>query len=676
MPKPSHRRLTEAKMEDLWDDDDDDDILQLVDRPPMSQVALPTKVAVPKNDDLLKAKGEVGILRQKLSMLEKTVKEHDESQKKLQFDLKTSHAEEVEKLKVELERLEDERKFMLLEQRHLFTPRNSSKSTSSHGNDTAEPSPMEAKRRKMEPAKQYVPLAQNLNVDDGSLFFDHLVSYKLLGAEHTVLESLDHICNYETDLILSPDIEIIKARSPLGPTLRALIFKWKSIYSLDQLVDKTLEILAIAIKSVSDLPENRLAIPFLLSLMHCTINFRHSATSISSLKDVFQFVTDFIITDPSFLKQTLHENPLELDVSPDVFQYSMLDQLCMTYSFDVLETCVVIMLTCNPEEQAILLNDDTIAENLVKCCNLALSISYKPVLPIIINTTEILLGVVELEPKESIWENKWLTLFPKLIQNWSRPIIFDSEKINFAGLNRCCGNNANHVKLNSILDFSDIRYLPMIIENEFEHLSFTALENQEYWAIHIQMNITIIMHKLLQRHRSTLCSLDFLQKTFSLFSSYHEKLLTIFLNRDQTNDVKRQQLLSALLRLIYFCWVSISDDYKRSLRLDELTICLWRIVYGSSESTSELSTEWAALVNPLKTLALDEERKCLDDAYDEENLPAFMHLEEKDIKRESAVSKFTINDSWAFKEMAKYILESITTMDEADSLYVAMVSDI
>ncbi|CDO92740.1 unnamed protein product [Kluyveromyces dobzhanskii CBS 2104] len=622
--KKCHRRLTEAKMEDLWDDDDDDDILQLVDRPPMSQVALPTKVAVPKNDDLLKAKGEVGILRQKLSMLEKTVKEHDESQKKLQFDLKTSHAEEVEKLKVELERLEDERKFMLLEQRHLFTPRNSSKSTSSHGNDTAEPSPMEAKRRKMEPAKQYVPLAQNLNVDDGSLFFDHLVSYKLLGAEHTVLESLDHICNYETDLILSPDIEIIKARSPLGPTLRALIFKWKSIYSLDQLVDKTLEILAIAIKSVSDLPENRLAIPFLLSLMHCTINFRHSATSISSLKDVFQFVTDFIITDPSFLKQTLHENPLELDVSPDVFQYSMLDQLCMTYSFDVLETCVVIMLTCNPEEQAILLNDDTIAENLVKCCNLALSISYKPVLPIIINTTEILLGVVELEPKESIWENKWLTLFPKLIQNWSRPIIFDSEKINFAGLNRCCGNNANHVKLNSILDFSDIRYLPMIIENEFEHLSFTALENQE----------------------------------------------------DQTNDVKRQQLLSALLRLIYFCWVSISDDYKRSLRLDELTICLWRIVYGSSESTSELSTEWAALVNPLKTLALDEERKCLDDAYDEENLPAFMHLEEKDIKRESAVSKFTINDSWAFKEMAKYILESITTMDEADSLYVAMVSDI
>lgn len=663
-------------MADLWDDnDDDDDILELVNRPPMSQMAVPIKPPESQAEQLMKAKGEVGVLRQKLSMLEKTLREHDDNQKKLESSLKSSHEEEVTKLKIELERLEDERKFMLLEQKHLFTPRNSSKSETTHETETAEPSPIENKRRRMEPVKEYVTLTQNFKVDDGSLFYDHLLNFKLLGSEHTVLEMLDHICTYKTDLILSPEHKIIKARLPLGRPIRSLIFKWKSIYTLDQLVDKTLEILAIAIKSVSVLPENKLAIPFLISLMHCTINFRHSATSVSSLKDVFQFITDFIISDPKFLKQPLHESPLDLDVSPDVFQYSMLDQLCMTYSFDVLETCIVILLNCNTRAQEIVLNDATIAENLIKCCNFTLSISYKPIMPIIVNVTEILLGIVELDGAENVWKGKWAVLFSKLIQNWERSLTFDSVSLNFAGLNRCCGDNSNHSMIDNIISLEEVRYLPMIIENEFEPLTFTALDNLEYWSIQIQINITLIMHKLLHRYRSTLCSLEFLQKTFSLFSSHQELLLTVFLDRDHISDIKRQELLSVLLKLIYFCWVSISDEYKRALRLDELTICLWRIVYGWPESTDELSTEWAALINPLKALALEEEKKYFDDAYDEDNLPAFMHSEELDIKRESAVSKFNNNSSWPLRDMAKYILESITTMDEADSLYVAMVSE-
>ena len=125
-------------MADLWDDDDDDDILELGNRPPMSQVAL---VVQNKNtsqdskdvDEILKAKGEVGVLRQKIGMLEKIMREHDENQRKIQHDLKSSHEEEVRKLKIELQRLEDEKKFMIVEQKHLFTPRNSSKSSGTGG---------------------------------------------------------------------------------------------------------------------------------------------------------------------------------------------------------------------------------------------------------------------------------------------------------------------------------------------------------------------------------------------------------------------------------------------------------------------------------------------------------------------------------------------------------------
>lgn len=86
-------------MADLWDDnDDDDDILELVNRPPMSQMAVPIKPPESQAEQLMKAKGEVGVLRQKLSMLEKTLREHDDNQKKLESSLKSSHEEEVTKL--------------------------------------------------------------------------------------------------------------------------------------------------------------------------------------------------------------------------------------------------------------------------------------------------------------------------------------------------------------------------------------------------------------------------------------------------------------------------------------------------------------------------------------------------------------------------------------------------
>lgn len=669
-------------MADLWDDDDDDDILELGNRPPMSQVAL---VVQNKNtsqdskdvDEILKAKGEVGVLRQKIGMLEKIMREHDENQRKIQHDLKSSHEEEVRKLKIELQRLEDEKKFMIVEQKHLFTPRNSSKSSGSNETDTSIQFPNESKRRKIEPSKEYVSLGQNFKMkDDGSLFFDSLMDFRLPGVQHTVFQCLDHICTYKADLSLSTEIETIKSRSPLGPSIRSLIFKWKSVYSLDQLVDKTLEILAIAIKAICVEEETKYAIPFLIALMHNVISFRHSATSINSLKEIFQFITDFIISDPKFLKQPLHDNPLESDVSPDVFQYAMLDQLCMMYAFDVLETCITILLNCSEEEQLLLLGDDIISENLTKCCSLCLSISYKPILPLIMNVTEILLGVIEMKSHNKKWENRWSSLSSKLLHTWEKPISCNSSKLNFAGLNRCSTSNDNHWMLDKIINDNEVRYLPMIIENDFEALSPSALENQEYWTIQIQVNIAVIMHELAKRYQGILFSVDFLQKSFSLFSYQHSLLLTVFLNRDHINDVKRQQLVTILLKLINFCWFSITDECKKSLRLDELTISLWRIVYGSPASMDDITPEWVSLINPLKNLELEEQKQLLDDAYDEDNLPGFMISEELDLKRDSALSKFTINNSWAFKETAKHILESITTLDEADSLYVAMVGEV
>lgn len=105
-----------------------------------------------------------------------------------------------------------------------------------------------------------------------------------------------------------------------------------------------------------------------------------------------------------------------------------------------------------------------------------------------------------------------------------------------------------------------------------------------------------------------------------------------------------------------------------------MTICLWRIVFGSPEKLKE-SSEWSLLINPIKALTIEEEKMYFDDAYDEDILPNFMKLEESKLKESSSLSKFTINSSWIFKEISRHILESITTMDEADSLYVAMVSD-
>lgn len=500
-------------MSDVWDDEDDEDILQLGDRPPMTQVALPEVPNEPNNDELIKAKGEAGVLRQKLSLLEKTLREHDENQRKVKHELTELHQAEVQSLKIELQRLEDERKFMILEQKHLFTPRQSNKTVSSDDKETSEHSTVNIKRRKVDVPKELISLLPNHKIqDDCSLFYDYFLSFRLPGVQHTVFEALDHICLDVTDLNLANDQAVLERRNPLGPFLKILIFKWKSVFSLDKLVDKTLEALAVMIQKISTSEETRYAIPFLISLMFATTTFRYSATRISSLKDVFQFITDLIISEPKFLKQSLHQNPLELDASPDVFQYSMIDQLCMVYSFDVLESCIAILLNCSKEDQSHFINDILVTENLTKCCNLTLSISYKPFFPVVVNTTEIILGLIDLEPIEPTWNESWSTIATKLLQIWEKPLQIDSQKFNFAGLIRCCGDNSNYGMLDRLIDFKDVRYLPMIIENEFPQMSLGGYENQEYWALQTQINITKIIQKLYKKFQSKLCSLGFLQK--------------------------------------------------------------------------------------------------------------------------------------------------------------------
>lgn len=657
-------------MSNIWDDDDDDDdILELADRPPMTQLAVSSATQVSDSVDVIRAKGEASVLREKLNMLEKNIRDQDENQRKIQKTLEIDHQNEVQKLKIELQRLEDERKFFILEQKNIFNSKQGKKETP----DNREVITITTKKRKInQEVKEYVSLVPNHKVqDDCSLFYDYLVSYGLPAINSTVLEMLDHICLNVTDLKLGDDSIFLERRKPIGPFLRTQLFKWKSIYTLDQLVDKTLESFAILIQKISSANETRYPVPFLIALMHATVNFRHSASRINSLKDVFQFLTDLVISDPRVLRKPIHEDPLEIDAYPDVLQYKLLDELTIMYSFDVLESCISILLNCSKDDQLLFVMEQSLLDNLAKCCSLTFSISYRPNLPVILSMTEILLGIVQFEAVAGDWDH-WSITASKLVQTWCRDYGDSAKDLDLANLNTCSGYDPCLPK--RLIDFDGVRYLPMIIENLPADSSPDIGDRIDFYALKVQINITKIMQKLFPRFQSRLLTSGFLEKSVEIFCIHHELSLTVFLGLFHVNDVIRQQLLTNLLQLIYHTWVSINDDYKKTMKLDSLTICLWRIVFGSTSSPEELDG-WSSLINPMKGLSFEEEDNLMDDAFDGEALPSYLKSEQEKAKKEAFLSKYNINASWIFKDVAKYILESITTMDEADSLYVAMVND-
>ncbi|AET37326.1 Lcd1p Ecym_1068 [Eremothecium cymbalariae DBVPG len=696
-----------------WSDEDSDyDILELANKPPKAlQVAQCGAVATSQNAStqkrdsdksvvdeeadeveqaLMKARGESGMLRDKLQLLEKEKEQEHQRLLNKEEQLRQVHLHELNKLKEELQRVEDEKKFLLLEKRQLTKFQAANLPLQQTQTNTAQAESVKKRKIENELVQEYVTLDHHRIIpDDSSLFVDTLIQHKLPGCNITVFDILDHICLEHVDSIRDVNNVLhISNGEPLGRPIQKLLFQMKGTMSLDKLVDKTLENLAILIRTIASGKDCKFAVPFLVSCMYQAIEFRPSAVHITVLKDMFQFISDLVITYQHLLKKPLHDSPLELGVKPKSFQYEFLDILAVLYCFDVMELCIKILLVRSSAHQQLFF-DGTIWQNLTKVIQLSLTISYRPILNVVYNTVEIIYGLTQLElPTDLATSQWWDSVIGKLFHIWNRQVSNENvinndnlhllPKYNISGLIRCIGDNSNAYLLENLVDNKIVQSIPEVIYEEFPELSRQCKEQAEGCCLTMQLNVVVTFQMLLTRYSTSISHADLLSQTVKLLCREQEFMLIQCLGIESENADIRNTLINELIRLLYHMWKQLDEPAKLLKDTqDDLVVCLWRIVFGhmSNGDPTEDLQEKALLVDPFRKLKLQEQMDYYEDAFQGNHHASFISEE---LLKEDIIHcerQFNAGYDYNCRELAKFVLDSITSMEDADALYLSMVPE-
>ncbi|CCD25749.1 Lcd1p NDAI_0F04310 [Naumovozyma dairenensis CBS 421] len=369
------------------------------------------------HNDLMKAQGEASMLRDKLKVLQSEKEKELINEQSKNKKLKESHLDELNKLKHELQRLEDEKKFLIMENKSSLKSRStvpalsndsdnnressvtlssesmSASNTAINNTATAIKTSPSSKRRKIGQTKlkkQYIQLNPNrVTPDETSVLFENIMLHRLVGCDLNTIEmlsriKLEYIENFQFKSFIIPKGESI------GKSLISLFLRCKKGMKLDNFIDTLLEHIAVLIKEISfHEREFDLAVPFLVVIMFELVNFRPSAVHIFALKDLFYFTCDLIKKYQHVLKKPVRKTPLDMTFGPQIFQYEFIDLLIVLFSFDLLELSLRI-LQLHPISEISDFLDSKLLKSLEQLFSLTLTLSYKPIINVIYNTVEML----------------------------------------------------------------------------------------------------------------------------------------------------------------------------------------------------------------------------------------------------------------------------------------------
>ncbi|SCW03050.1 LAFE_0G01838g1_1 [Lachancea fermentati] len=670
-------------------------IAHLNDKPPAAST-LPDDVLQKLADmeaRLVKAQGEASMLRDKLNIFQTENEQERKTHVQKKKELEQIHREEVNRIKADLQKAEDEKKFLIMAEK--AKNRSLNPTPVSAQSAVSESESGKTKKRKLEePSKETVGLnPHRVFPDEVGLFVDSLLQFRLAGSEMTVIEILSQICLEHITEFKCKTFELSAGQSIGERILSMLRLQKESLVKLDKLIDVLLETLASLIKEISyHKSEYRTALPFLVALMYHTITFRPSAVHIYALKDLFQFTGDLIRTNRRVLKRPLANTDSTLDVKPEIFQYELIDNLVVFYSFDIFERSFKVLQTQSLHSQAELI-DQHLLEIIEDLTRYSLSISYQPILNVVYSSVEILNSLANIilenpQLKSSVPEGWWNNMIYRLYYILNKNVsnmeeyLTDSSCISFPaetnvfGLIRNIGDNYCGPLVSKLVRKDKLQSAPEVILKNFvtkKGITEKSL-NVEWWCLMLKIGIIKLLEKLSIIRADQPLERELLKNLVRLLATEQELLLTVLLGQDSQNMHLHFDLLTRLIKLIFQLWRSgrIASRYLKEVE-PELTVCLWRIVFGTDQEDTESieMSEHKKLVDRLDELQLQEDVDLFDDAFDEE-VPKYI---EEEFRKTSFLRCQSIMGSGIernTKDMAKSILESITSMEDADALYLAM----
>ncbi|KAL6449501.1 LCD1 DNA damage checkpoint protein LCD1 [Candida maltosa Xu316] len=639
---------------------------------------------------LFQADGEIATLRAQLLQLQNQKQQEITELKQTYDTLKQTSEEQMLNLKNTVQRLEDEKKFLnnelisttAVKRRKVTTTDTPNTTTFVESHSTPPPPapvPAQAPPQPQQPPtpNQTEPTQLTTQYDYKPLI-DQLWNNSIIGSSRTSFEYLSKIC-LDFDLELNSGLVILKQTSISSSIVEFLMI------NKNNRLDKLIEIFTLSlIQLVERLLKQKsiLSIPFLLSLIHCSISFRPAALTKALITQLLKRVSKITEGLSFLLNSNLDEDDLA-NYHDVPYQIMVLEKFIFTSCLDLVERLVTLS-TIFDEPQFVkkIWQNHILSESLITSCLPENSERFKNTAQInaVFNIVEMLIASVS-ETTFGFNETKTdESIISSLLKIFLIEIPLRQDFM-FYGLNRILGNNHDFIKVDSVIpvqhDYLN-NYLVSIPQpipyNITEPSQFEINMNHEYHLLTLRIKVAELLLSLI----ITKQTVDF------LYSKDHFKSLIRVIGFEQNYIARSPRSKHIYLRLqIIAILVKIVDYLTQDLReiselmygelMYEIFVIFSRIAFGSDS----LSIDAHKLLVKIRAGGLTPvfNKWCESRARELNHIvPSNNHERGSEIA--DIESDFANGLEFPYEsetvELARDILNRFVDHDEAENLYFSM----
>lgn len=716
-------------------DDDDDELLLALTKSKSNQnirVTTPNNInqSNVKDDNsqapnfdvqarLYRSDGEVAILRAQLQQLQNQKQEDVNKLKEIQSETKLKNDEQMKAMKFTIQKLEDEKKFLNNEIRSasaLKRRKLPNKPDDSMMEIDITPILQAPQARKLVYPVEQSPAASEPEVrpilpqkiikiqNDASLFTDHIWNHCINGSKRSTLK-------YLTKVYVESDTQVrdfrAYAKMPLSTAITDYLMLKKNL-RLDELVAEFSQTLTDLVEILLE-KELILSIPFLLALIHASLNFRSSAVSQSLIMSLLASICKISLKFIFLLNSSQDEEDF-LNYHDVPNQVMVLEKFTLLCCLDIIEKLMSLTSLFGSSFIETIWNENYITIELFKKCLPENTERFKNFaqLNLIYNFVEILTSSIS----ESTFAyngvlNKILdeSIFTSLLKVFLIDLPIKDDFM-FYGLNRIIGNNIDFNKIDSIIPMSEsllnhsMISRPCPIANEYlqermgnvkaennltgkdiqtNQLAFELQYKHECHVLNLRLKVANLLELFIVTKSST--------QVFELKEYIKSIVRTIgfeqvFMMRSPRSKTIyiRIQIVSVLVRVLNYISSEVRglNNLIYPETLYEIFVILLRIAFGSSS----LSTEAHRLLLDIRSGK--KYPKPVFNGTCERKAREINHLTFSNLHtdgRAVANTESELSNGLEFPyetetiELAREILDLCVTHEEADNLYFNMNSE-
>lgn len=716
--------------DDDFDDDEDEILLALTKARSNQSLRVTDNIEKPTQNGastqtfdsdiqarLNRSDGEIAILRAQLQQLQNQKQEDLGKLRESHNISRLKTEEQLKALKFTVQKLEDEKKFLnnelrgatSLKRRKLPSKPDDSmmdiqvmpileqslRESLPYSNEMTEAAGEDTELRPILPQK--IIKIQN----DASLFTDHIWNHCINGSKRSTL-------NYLSKIYVDIDINVgdfkAVAKMPLSNAITEYLMLKKNL-RLDELVSEFTKTL---LELVDLLFEKKLilAIPFLLSLIHASLNFRSSAVNQASIKYLLKSICNLSMNFTFLLDSTQDEEDF-INYHEVPNQVMVLEKFSLICCLDIIEKLMSLSSLFGSKFIEAIWNDNYIRVELFKKCLPENTERFKNFAQInlIYNFVEILMSsITETTFAYNDTPNK--VRDESIINSLLKVFLIDlpvKDDFMFHGLNRLIGNNIDFNKIDSIIPRSETilkqsmistpcpipykylqeRMVPFKTEGnltqkdiEMNQLSFELQSKHEFHVLNLRLKVATLLESFIVTKSSTLI-FELKEYIKSIVRTIGFEQVFIMRSPRSKTIYLRIQIIAVLVRILNY----ISSEVRGLTNLIypetlyEIFVVLLRIAFGSNS----LSAEGHNLLMDIRSKIKYD--KGVFNSICERKAREINHITFSDLHTDGTTvadieSEFANGLEFPYEidtiELAREILDLCVTHEEADNLYFNM----